>query len=291
MIGRTERLGVALGDVMAEMAVRIWEPPDSTRSVLCLHGFAGTGQDFELLAETLAATGTTVIAPDMIGRGQSSFLGRDTAYSLHAYMACLTVAARFQKAEAAHLGTSWGGLILLAWLGGSGWKSRGVVLNDVPLQSGPVVQGFRAALRDESQQVFASFDAAADHVIRTRSMGFLDATARRRFAESRVMEVGGQWRMAYDPAVAADYGMEVAFSIHRALTRAPSPVLMTYGDQSPYATDPDLPDLVAANPHLHLLKGMDDPHPPSLMKLGQILQVSGWFNQCFAARPLQGSAR
>ncbi len=290
MIGRTERLGVALGDVAAEMAVRIWEPPNSTRSVLCLHGFAGTGQDFEMLAETLAASGTTVIAPDLIGRGQSSFLGRDTAYSMHAYMACLTVASRLQKAEAAHLGTAWGGLILLAWLAGNGWKSRGVVLNDVPLQSGPLVQGVRAALRAESQQIFASFDAAAEHVIRTRGMGFLDDAAQRRFAESHLMAVGGKWRMAYDPAVAADFGMEVAFSIQRMLTQAPVPVLMTYGDQSPYATDPDLPGVVAANPRLHLLLGLDDPYPPSLMKLGQILQLSGWFSQCFATRPASGPA-
>ena len=225
MIGRIEHLGVALGDITAELAVRIWEPPGSTRSVFCLHGFAGTGQDFEMLAEPLAATGITVIAPDMIGRGQSSFLGRDTAYSLRAYMACLTVAARFQKAETAHLGTSWGGLIMLSWLAAAGWRTRGLVLNDVPLKSGPVVQGFRAALRDESLQAFASFDAAVEHVIRTRSMDFLDEAAKLRFASSRVMEVAGQWRMAYDPAVAADYGLEVAFSIHRALLQAKSPVL------------------------------------------------------------------
>lgn len=281
MIGRMEVVGVALGDVVAEMAVRIWEPAGSTRSVLCLHGFAGTGADFERLAETLAQTGITVIAPDLIGRGKSSFLGDDKAYSLRAYMACLTVAAQFQKPEAAHLGTSWGGLILALWLSAGGWRTRGVLLNDVPLQSGPVVQGFRSALRDEALRSFASFDAAAEHVIRTRSMGFLDADAQRRFAESRVMEVGGLWRMAYDPAVAADYG-DVAFSILRMLAGAPVPVLLAYGAESPYAADPDLPALLESNRNLHLLRGLDDPHPPSLMKLGQILQVAGWFGQCFA---------
>lgn len=283
MIGRTETLGVVLGDVMAEMAVRIWEPEKSTRSVLCLHGFAGTGADFEMLAETLAQAGVTVIAPDMIGRGKSSFLGLDTAYSLRAYLSCLSVAAQFQKAEAAHLGTSWGGLVLLSWLAAGGWRSRGVVLNDVPLQSGPVVQGFRAALRDEAVLAFDSFAAAAEHVITSRRMGFLDEGARRRFAESRVMEVDGRWRMAYDPAVAADYGLEVAFSMHRMLERAPVPVLMAYGAESPYADDPGLAELARVNRRLHVLRGLDDPHPPSLMKLGQVLQVSGWFGQCFGA--------
>jgi len=285
MIGRMEVVGVVLGDRMAEMALRIWEPPGSTRSVLCLHGFAGTGADFEPLAEALAQTGVTVIAPDLIGRGKSTFLGQDSAYSLRAYMTCLGVAARFQKAEAAHLGTSWGGLILALWLSAGGWRSRGVVLNDVPLRSGPVVEGFRRALKDESLRVFASFEAAAAHVIATRSMGFLDAGAQRRFAESRVMAVDGVWRMAYDPAVAAEYGMEVAFSIHRMLAEAPVPVLLAYGEASPYAADPDLPALMAANRRLQLLTGLDDPHPPSLMKLGQILQVAGWFGQCLAAAP------
>ena len=283
MTARVERLGVALGDVVAEMAVRVWEPPGSTRSVLCLHGFAGTGQDFEMLAETLVAKGTTVIAPDMIGRGQSSFLGRDTAYTLRSYMTCLTVAARLQKPDACHLGTSWGGLLLLPWLAGGGSKSRGLVLNDVPVKSGPTVQGYRTALQAEAAMSFPSFKAAADHVITSRSMGFLTGPARQRFVESRVMQIGPVWRMRYDPAVAADYGLEVGFSLHRTLALAKMPVLMAYGADSPYATEPDLQTIAASNPRIRLLLGLDDPHPPSLMKSDQIAQIADWFATCFAA--------
>jgi pimeloyl-ACP methyl ester carboxylesterase len=284
-IARVERLGVALGEVTAELALRIWEPPDSNRSVLCLHGFAGTGHDFEMLAETLAQTGVTVIAPDMIGRGESSFLGSDTAYSLRAYMACLTVAARFQKAEACHLGTSWGGLVLGAWLGATGWRSRGLVLNDIPLRSGPVVEQYRAALRSEAVASFASREEAARHLIESRRMEFLSGAQRERFVDSRVMQVGDRWRMRYDPAVAADYGMGLTFSLERMLIGAPIPILLAYGKDSLYADEPSLPAIVATNPRLQLLTGLDDPHPPSLMKLGQVLQLAGWFGQCFAARP------
>lgn len=283
MIGRTEVTGIVLGDVMADLHIRIWEPLESQRSVLCLHGFAGTGQDFEVLAETLVQSGITVIAPDLIGRGASSFLGDDKAYSLRAYIACVAAAARFQKPQACHLGTSWGGIILLAWLGAAGWPSRGVVLNDVPLQSSPAVQGFREALEAEAFRAFDSLEEAGDYVIASRSMGFLEGALRQRFIQSRVMQVGGVWRMRYDPAVAAAYGMAVQFSLLRTLAAMPVPGLLAYGAQSPYAADPDLPGIVAENPRLQVLAGLDDPHPPSLMKLSQVLPVAGFFGQCFGA--------
>ncbi len=278
MIGRIERMPVALGNRVADLAVRVWEPKGSTASVLCLHGFAGTGQDFEVLAETLCRAGVTVIAPDMIGRGDSAFLGTPEAYSLRAYLVCLTAAAGLQKPLAAQIGTSWGGILMLTWLSTRAFASRGLVLNDVPLRSGPVVQGFRTALREESLRGFPSFEAAAEHVIASRSMEFLTGTARQRFLESRILKVGEVWRMRYDPAVAADYGMDVAFSLLRPLLQAPIPVLMAYGRRSPYGRDPDLPTIAAANPNIRLMPGLDDPHPPSLMKPDQVAQVAGWLS-------------
>lgn len=280
MIHRTEVLGVGLGDVTVEMAVHVWEPKNSRRSVLCLHGFAGNGRDFAPLAEVLGRTGITVIAPDLIGRGKSSFLGHEAAYSAQAYLACISAAAELQKPLAGHLGTSWGGVLLTTWLAALGWPSRGAVLNDLPLRSGPDLSAFRTVIQTEAKLRFESFAEAEAQVIGTRGVGYLDRDAQRRFAEGRIMEFDGQWRMAYDPAAASDFGLDVSYSLLPRLAKASAPVLLTYGKDSAFAQDPELVTLVAANPRLHLVKDMDDERPPKLMKLGQALQVAGWFGLC-----------
>ena len=222
-----------------------------------------------------------MIAPDLIGRGESSFLGKDTAYSLRAYIACVEAAARFQKPQACHLGTSWGGIILLAWLGAMGWPSRGVVLNDVPLKADPVVQGFRDLLQADAYREFESQIAAEEYLIASRNMEFLEGATRQRFLRNRVMQVGRIWRMRYDPAIIANFGMAVNFSLVRTLMAVPVPALLVSGERSPYARDPDLPIIAAANPRVQLLSGLDDPHPPSLRKLPQVLALAGFFGQCF----------
>ena len=81
-IERIETIGVLLGDNLVDVSVRIWEPKDSKSAIICIHGFGGTSEDFAPLAETLVKVGITVIAPDMFGRGLSSFFGIPDAYNL-----------------------------------------------------------------------------------------------------------------------------------------------------------------------------------------------------------------
>lgn len=280
MIGRTEVLGVALGEVTAEMAVHVWEPKGSRSSVLCLHDFAGNGQDFAPLAETLAGSGITVIAPDLIGRGKSSFLGQDRAYSAQAYLSCISVASGLQKPNSGHLATSWGGLLLVAWLWSTGWQTRGVVLNDVPLRPGPEVLAQRKDLRVAAMLNFADREQASLHVVTDCGLGGYDPQTRQRLSENRVMAVGDRWRLAFDPATASDFGLEVDFTLDRQLARAPVPVLMAFANDSPHATDPRLAALAALNPRIQSLRDLDDHSPAKLAKLEQRLMVAGWFGQC-----------
>jgi hypothetical protein len=66
-----------------------------------------------------------------------------------------------------------------------------------------------------------------------------------------------------------------------ALKRLRMPTLMLFGNQSPYVTHPELDGIPTANPNVTVLRDLDDPHPPSLMKVPQILQVTGFLSQCF----------
>ncbi len=268
-----------LGDIAAQMKVHIWEPDTCNKAVFCVHGFAGTGQDFEMLAKTLTNSGFRVVAPDIVGRGQSSFLGDPKLYGLRTYIRCLTALTQFGRAKNYHLGTSWGGAILLAYLASSGWNTSGLVLNDIPLKSDTNLKAFRAFLAEEAKTDFSSREAAADHILKTRSMEFLTGEEREKFIQSRTMAVGDVWRLRYDPSTTAAFGSRSSFSFEKMLKEIDHSVLMTFGNKSPYVDRPALADLTKTNKNLQVIMDMDDPHPPSLMKLGQILQIAGFLAQ------------
>ncbi len=285
---RTETMGIVMGDVLVDLNIRIWEPQNSQKSVTCIHGFAGNGQDFEMLAETLVKSGITVIAPDLIGRGDSSFIGHPEAYTLRNYIACIAAATRYSKPQSCHLGTSWGGIILVGYLASCNWRTSGVVLNDVAIESDAALKNFRRLLAEESLRSFDSRKDAADYLVESRSMAFLEPDRRERFLDSRLMQVGDYWRLRYDPAVAAPFSNDTEFSLIRTLKSVTFPTLMTFGSDSPYFANPKNDEIANANPNITLLPGLDDPHPPSLMKTSQILQVAGFLSQCFARAPALG---
>lgn len=281
-IERVETVGVVIGDLMVDVAVRIWEPENSQASVTCAHGFAGTSEDFAPLAETLTQSGITVIAPDMLGRGKSTFFLDPKYYTLRNQMFALAISKRYQKPKACFLGTSWGGLMLLGHLASSRWACQGVVLNDCPLEANATVNGFREQLQQEAMKLFPTRDAAEAYLLESRSMGFLSGPWRDRFIQSRLLEIEGGWRMNYDPTLSDTLRTDNPFSVVDLLKGAPCPVLMSFGAESPYALDPKNDEVAEANPNITLIKTMSDPHPPSLMKQDQIYTLAGFFARCFS---------
>jgi alpha-beta hydrolase superfamily lysophospholipase len=284
VIYRVERQGVALGEVVAEMAVHVWEPPGSTRSVLCLHSYLGTGLDFQPLAKMLAGSGITVIAPDLMGRGQSSFPGPGAALSLRAVLVCLSVAAALQKPAACQLGSIWGGIVLLSWLAATGYRSRGLVLDDVPLAPGPAVSRLRTAAREEIGWTSRDPDLAVEEV--TAGRVFADDAERRAFAAARLMQFDGVWRRKLDPGLALSEVLETDFDLVPPLAAAPMPVLWLPGPDTADTNPAGLAALSAANPRLCTLPGLSRGGSNNLSDGAGIGAVAGFLAACLApARP------
>ena len=86
--------------------------------------------------------------------------------------------------------------------------------------------------------------------------------------------------MNYDPMLVETLHANIPFSVEGLLKIAPRPVLMSFGTESPYASDPLNDEIAAANPNITLIKSMSDPHPPSLMKPDQILTIAGFLARC-----------
>ena len=118
------------------MAYWEWGDRHNPRVLVCVHGLARQGRDFDALAQDLCDE-YRVICPDIVGRGQSDWLTVPMAYGVATYAAdMVTLLARLDVEQVDWVGTSMGGLIAMALAALPKSPIRKLVLNDV----GPVVQ-------------------------------------------------------------------------------------------------------------------------------------------------------
>ena len=127
------------------MAYWEWGDASNARVLVCVHGVARQGRDFDTLAQAMLPE-YRVVCPDMVGRGQSDRLADPMGYVLPTYLAdMVTLLARLDAESIDWLGTSMGGLIGLALASLNGNPVRRLVLNDV----GPVIEEIgRASCRE-----------------------------------------------------------------------------------------------------------------------------------------------
>lgn len=95
-----------------ELHVRVWNR-GAARTVVCWHGLARTGADFETLGVALAERGFQVLAPDTPGRGFSQW-AQDPAreYQLPVYAGqALALLDHYRVDRLQWVGTSMGGLL------------------------------------------------------------------------------------------------------------------------------------------------------------------------------------
>ena len=176
-----------------------WGDASAPHLVVCVHGLARQGRDFDTLARELVARADgpiRVVCPDVVGRGRSDWLTDKADYGFPVYVAdMVTLIARLDVEEVHWVGTSMGGIIgmLLASLAGT--PITRLVLNDV----GPVITA--ASLRRIGQYV-------------GRAPRFADPAAAER---SSGMVVGGISPIGQKralPTVLDASAVEVCFAIH-----------------------------------------------------------------------------
>lgn len=113
------------------MAYAEWGDPANPKVLLCVHGLARQGRDFDTLARAMSAD-YRVVAPDIVGRGRSDWLRDPALYQIPTYVAdIVTLLARLNATTVHWVGTSMGGLIGLSLASLPGSPISRLVLNDV----------------------------------------------------------------------------------------------------------------------------------------------------------------
>ena len=273
------------------MAVRSWGSPTAPQTVVCVHGLTRVSQDFEPLANRLSSR-YWVLAPDVVGRGQSDQLTDPSHYHVGQYAMDMQAMAQQLGLAAVHwVGTSMGGLIAMVMAGqaamGPGLRFRSLVLNDVgAVVSGPALDRIGAYLG--SNPAFSSFEQARGLVEKIFA-GFGPHTSEQwNFLAQSVLrtDASGQWRFHYDPRIAEPFRVAIAANGGRATDldlwtlydQIQAPTLLIRGEQSDLLTEAVAHEMTLRGPKAQLATIAGVGHAPSLLQTDQIDLVEAFIS-------------
>jgi len=271
---------------MTGFVERSWATPDGLRlsgrdyageggeahlPVICLHGLTRNARDFEDVAPAFAATGRRVLALDVRGRGGSGWDPDPMNYVLSVYARDVIGWARaLGVARAAFVGTSMGGLIMLALAVAAPELMASAVLNDIGPKIAPEGLARIAGYAGGSAAV-ADWSEAAAYARRTNGAAFPDygesdwqAFARRLFREQ-----GGRLSLDYDPAIAVPMKTPPPqpapdpWALFDALAKD-RPLLLVRGALSDLLAPATRDEMQARAPHMRVAEIADVGHAPML---------------------------
>jgi len=179
-------------------------------SVICVHGLTRNASDFDDLGAVLASTGRRVMAPDVLGRGDSDWLADPMGYAVPGYVGDMMgliarATAPLGQDGVDWVGTSMGGLIGLTLAASPISPIRRLVLNDVgPFIPKAALEHIATYVTGAPSPVFASLTEAETHyrAVHAEFGPMTDADWAKLTRESVVpVEEGTGWRPHQDPAI------------------------------------------------------------------------------------------
>jgi pimeloyl-ACP methyl ester carboxylesterase len=277
----SEKLLLRFGDKFGTMVVRVWKPERPSATVFCIHGFIANGTDFDYLATHLVRKSFTVVCPDMVGRGESTYFGDPAMYSPATYFTCLGALSKYAGASNHFIGTSWGGSLVMRFLCVHRIKADKLILNDVGMRNNPSVDQAIGVIMMDANREFDTCEEAKAYIRRTRTfLGEFPEELWSKFLEKRIRLSDGKYRLTYDPATAAEVSGLIGkqFDIFPLLEKLPSEILLLYGADSKCYEPDTVSDLMRRFPNISCVPNLRSGHPPSLMTYEQALMVGGFLS-------------
>lgn len=248
--------------------------------VICVHGLARNGRDFDRLAEFLASQGRRVICPDIVGRGKSDWLSNPALYGYPQYCADMNAfVASLGVTQLDWVGTSMGGLIGMMLSAQPNTFIRRMVINDI----GPFIP--KAGLERIASYVgkdprfpdLAGIEAY--YRVTMASFGNLTDSDWHHIAEhsSRQME-DGTFGLAYDPAIALAFkaGPIADVDLWALWDAVKAEVLVLRGANSDILPASVATEMTQRGPKAALVEIQDCGHAPALLDPQQISIVANF---------------
>lgn len=202
------KLDLPFGEEKCDIALHLCGNESSKRVLLCLHGLARNGRDFDLLAQEMAKT-HLVISLDFPGRGASSWFENSKNYSVEAYVKIVEkILRKFKGKTIDVVGTSMGGIITILMQATQVCKFNKIVLNDI----GPFIPGealTRIAKYVGQIENFENENAAMEHLKKNLAdFGVSDEVHWQHLLTHGYVQTAEGFQQNYDPKIATTFEME-----------------------------------------------------------------------------------
>jgi pimeloyl-ACP methyl ester carboxylesterase len=272
-----------------------WGEPDSRSSaVLCVHGLTRNSRDFDALAMFLSSQGYHVFCPDVVGRGDSSWLKNSDQYNFDRYMMDMNVLiARTTATQIDWIGTSMGGLIGIMMAALPNSPIRRLILNDISPQIPihPLWQMARYVTKDPR---FTSKEEAKKYFKKLYAeFGNLTETQWDQFTEHSITECSpGIYASKFDPKIQRSKWLSlktILNSPHKALEgilfdidlwsfweKIKCPVLVIRGKHSNLLLPEHIRKMQRIHPMVDFFEVEDAGHAPALLEHSQHSKIADW---------------
>jgi len=252
-----------------------WGDAENPRVVICVHGLARNGRDFDALAQTLVAT-HRILAVDMPGRGESEWLRDADDYVFPTYLTTLTaLVARSGVQQVDLVGTSMGGLLGIALAAQPGSPIARLVVNDV----GPTIDSAGLQRIGSYVGLVPIFDTYVEieTYVRTISAPFGSLTDAQwaHLTRSNVRQQDDRrWVLVYDPKIAVPLGRASSPTDMWPLWDAiQCPTLVLRGAQSDLFSQATAQAMATRGPRPRIVEFAGVGHAPMLQSADQIRPV------------------
>lgn len=256
-----------------------WGDENNPNVLICVHGLTRNSRDFDYLASDLSAQ-YRVIAPDIVGRGQSDWLPDPSFYTLEQYIKDIAILLKdLNISQADWLGTSLGGLIGMTMATMPNSPIKRLILNDI----GPVIKKeaitFLATSLAETPHFKSLAELQGFLKIAYSAMGQLEAnhwehmvTHDHRFTPE------GTITRNFDPQITQSVGSISAadLTMWEVWEAVKCQTLVLHGENSVILTPAICDEMLKRNPLASIVTLPGVGHTPSLMVPEQIDIVANW---------------
>lgn len=265
-----------------EVSRREWGDIDAP-AVLAVHGMGGHAQNFSLIGEHLQDE-YRVIAPDLIGRGNSAWATTpESEYRFDVYEEIIeSLIDQLELATFGWLGVSMGGALGMRLAAGRlRDRINALVINDIGLELPPhVATAIYDAMRAPSR--FNSFADLVHHYEQMFGAFGMKASAERSWAQMALASArrleDGAWTLQFDPRVAIQLKNSLGdFQQAAALARINAPMLLFRGALSEVLSRGHAEALAGEKSDLDLVEIEGVGHAPLLDRPQDLEKISGFF--------------
>lgn len=250
--------------------------------VFCLHALTRSGGDFTALAAVLEKRDYRIAAPDLPGRGESSWLDAPADYSVETYLGAMTaLIARLNGRKLSWVGTSLGGIVGMVLASMKNSPIKALVINDV---GAFVPKSALSRIGDYlgKDPFFEDFDAAEAYLRDVHApFGALTDDQWRDLTERSLRRDGSGFRLHYDPKLAEPFvqGATADLDLWPVWSQITCPVLIIRGQQSDLLGAETADKMVASRGGVELMTVADTGHAPPLVSAEQTSRIADWLDK------------